>query len=108
MMKTYSVDTRKLLEHHQDGTNDGPPDELGLKHADPGSNLKFEFGRKVIALKGRMGLDNNFSVLNGLSSDGDPLGLQTRVGNRESSKTHESVKRIFVAAHLSKPSRRIR
>lgn len=108
MMKTYSVDTRKLLEHHQDGTNDGPPDELGLKHVDPGSNLKFEFGRKVIALKGRMGLDNNFSVLNGLSSDGDPLGLQTRVGNRESSKTHESVKRIFVAAHLSKPSRRIR
>lgn len=108
IMKTYSVDTRKLLEHHQNGTNDSSLDELGLKHVDPRSNLKFELGHKVLALKGRVGLDNNFSVLNSLGSDGDPLGLQTGVGNGESSKAHESVQRIFISAYLGKPSRRIR
>lgn len=97
-----------MLEHHQDGTNDSSPDELGLKHVDPRSNLKFEFGHKVLALKGRVGLDDNLSVLNSLGPDCDPLGLQTRVGNGESSKADESVQRIFVSAYLSKPSWRIR
>lgn len=97
-----------MLEQHQDGTNDSSPDQLGLKHVDPRSNLKFEFGHKVFALKGRVSLDDNLSVLNSFGPNCDPLGLQTRIGNGESSKAFQSVQRIFVSAYLSKPSWRIR
>lgn len=105
LRKTYSTDTRKLLEHHQGGTDDSSPDKLRFEHVDPRSNLEFEFGHKVLALKRRMALDNNLSVLDGLRPDADPLGLKSRVGGRISSKTHESVEGIFVATCLSKPSR---
>lgn len=55
-----------------------------------------------------MGSDKHFTVTDGFCSDGDPFGLNSRVGIRQLAETTQALQAIFITTTEGQPSRGVR